>query len=99
MRETLFLNLLNKFQNLTANTIIDLRMKNREKVVGAIAFANAHMKIRYNWRHKSLLLRFDDKAFLRLHKKYEMKEQHKKLDNQRCELFLSNDASIDSHMS
>ena len=74
--------------NSATNNILNLRMKNRQKTVNVISFANAHMKIRYDARHKSLFFRSDEKVFLRLHKSYEVNEQHKKLENQRCDLFL-----------
>lgn len=86
VRETLFLNLSNVSS--VANNILNLKMKNRQKTIDAILFANVHMKFRYNARHKSLFFRLDQIFFLRLHKSYEMNEQHRKLDNQRCNLFL-----------
>ena len=46
------------------------------------------MKIKYDFRNKLLLLRSKDKAYLRLHKDYTIQEQHKKLDNQKCESLL-----------
>lgn len=46
------------------------------------------MKIRYDVRNKSLLLRFENKVYLRLYKTYSIHDQHKKLKNQKCELFI-----------
>ena len=46
------------------------------------------MKIRYDFQHKLLLLRFENKTYLKLHKKYEIVEQHKKLNNKKCKSFL-----------
>ena len=46
------------------------------------------MKIKYNFKHKLILLRSKDKAYLKLHKDYSIQEQHKKLNNQKCESFL-----------
>ena len=87
IRETLTLNL-STTNSSTTDSFSKLRMKNRQKAVDAISFVNAHMKIRYDSRHKSLFFRSSDKIFLRLHRDYEINEQHKKLDNQRCESFL-----------
>ena len=87
IRETLTLNL-STTNSSTTDSFSKVRMRNRQKTANAISFVNAHMKIRYDSRHKSLLLRSGDKIFLRLHRDYEINEQHKKLDNQRCEPFL-----------
>lgn len=82
MHETLYLNLSKKFENLTVDIITNVKMNNRQET------ANAHMKTRYDLNHKLLFFRLEDKVFLRLHKNYEIKEQHKKLNNKRCESFL-----------
>ena len=84
VREALFLNSSNMFDEDMSN----LRLRNRQKIADAISFANAHMKIRYDFRHKLLLFRAENKAYLRLHKNYAIQEQHKKLNNQRCGSFL-----------
>ena len=87
IRETLTLNL-STTNSSTTNNFSKLRMRNRQKTVDAISFVNAHIKIRYDSKHKSLFFRSSDKIFLKLHRDYEVNEQHKKLDNQRCESFL-----------
>ena len=76
------------FRTSFMKNISEFRLEHRQNATNAIFFANAHMKIRYDVRHKSLLLHFEDKVYLRLHKEYEIIEQHKKLSNQRCESFL-----------
>ena len=49
----------------------------------------AQMKIRYNSRHVSLLLKSENKAYLKFHKNYKILSQKNcKLFNQRCEPFL-----------
>ena len=72
----------------TSTDAVMNKLQHRQEVIDAISFVSAHMKIRYDSRHKSLLLRSNDKVFLKLQKNYEINEQHKKLDNQRCESFL-----------
>ena len=83
VREALFMKVSTSIEDISKN-----RLKNRQKTADAISFVNAHMKIRYDVKHKSLLLQSEDKVYLRLHKSYEIANQHKKLDNQRCESFL-----------
>ena len=47
------------------------------------------MKIRYDARYVSLLLKSEDKTFFRFHKKYKIfSQKNRKLSNQRCEFFL-----------
>ena len=76
------------FKTSFMKNISEFRLEHRQNATNAIFFANAHMKIKYDVRHKSLLLHFENKVYLRFHKKYEIIEQHKKLNNQRCESFL-----------
>ena len=83
IREILFMKASTSKKQISEN-----KLRNRQKIVDAISFVNAHMKIRYDVRHKSLLLQFEDKAYLRLHKNYQILNQHKKLDNQKCGSFL-----------
>ena len=83
IREILFIEASTSRKKISEN-----RLKNKQKTVDAISFVNAHMKIKYDVRHKSLLLQFENKVYLRLHKNYQILNQHKKLDNQKCESFL-----------
>ena len=83
VREALFMKISTSIEDISKN-----RLRNRQKTADAISFVNAHMKIRYDVKHKSLLLQSEDKVYLRLHKNYEIANQHKKLNNQRCESFL-----------
>ena len=76
------------FRTSFIKNISEFRLEHRQNATNAIFFANAHMKIKYDVRHKSLLLHFENKVYLRLHKEYEIVEQHKKLNNQKCESFL-----------
>ena len=69
-------------------SITDQRKEYQAKASDAIAFVNAKMKVYYDFRHKSLLLNSKDKAYFRLNKGYKFSNHHKKLFQQRCELFF-----------
>ena len=47
--------------------ILDFKFEHRQNASNAIFFVNAHIKIKYDFRHKSLLLRFENKTYLKLH--------------------------------
>ena len=64
------------------------RKKYQAEASDAIAFANVKMKIYYDFRHKSLLLKSEKKIYLRFNKDYKLFDHHKKLSQQRCEFFL-----------
>ena len=65
------------------------RLEYKIEVVEAISYVNAQIKIRYNTRHVSLLLKLKDKTFLRFHKEYKIfSQKNRKLSNQKCEHFL-----------
>lgn len=64
------------------------KFKYKQDAAGVIFFAAAHIKVRYDSRHKFLLFRSEEQTFLRLHKRYNIQNQHKKFENQRCELFV-----------
>lgn len=46
-----------------------IRLQFRQKVSNAVFFENVKTKLMYNKRHKQLLLKKGDKAYLKLHKK------------------------------
>jgi hypothetical protein len=74
---------------LTNEKLNETRLRFRQKTADAVSFVNAKFKIMYNKRHKSLMLKVEDKAFLKLHKEYALSEKFNvKLFNQRCESFL-----------
>ena len=67
----------------------DTRLQFRQEASNAIFFDNVKVKLMYDKRHKSLLLKKRDKAYLKFHKEYKLPEnQNRKLSNQRCEPFL-----------
>ena len=58
------------------------RLKYKIEIVEAISFANAQMKIRYNTKHVFLLFKSNEKAFLKLHKRYKtLNQKNRKLSN------------------
>ena len=78
---------------LTQKTIITNlnfeRYRHKKKTFDVISFAMTKTKIFYNFRHTSLLLKFDDKTFLRLHHEYTISSKSKtKLFNQKAKPFL-----------
>lgn len=65
------------------------RYRHQKKIVNVTSYAMTKIKILYDFRHTLLLLNSDDKAFLRLNKKYILFDKSNvKLSNQRCESFL-----------
>lgn len=63
----------------------DTRLEFAKEAADATAFANAKAKIYYDSRHKPLLLKPGDEAYIRLHKGYNLPGKvSKKLGNQRC---------------
>ena len=74
--------------DISSEALSEIRLLYRKKVSDAIFFANSSMKIFYDFRHVSLLLKSDDKAYLRLHKKYNLSNNYsKKLFVQKCDSF------------
>jgi hypothetical protein len=66
----------------------ETRLRNRQEAVDAVSFANVKVKILHDKRHKPLFLKSGEKAFLRLHKEYNLSEIiNKKLSQQRCDSF------------
>ena len=70
------------------NIFKDTRLEFIKKTKKATFFVNVKVKIYYDVRHKSLLLKFEDETYIRLHHDYKLFNQiNKKLKNQRCESF------------
>lgn len=64
------------------------RQKYQTKINNVIAFANAKIKIYYEFKHKSFLFKFENKSYFRLNKAYICSKHHQKLSQRRCEFFL-----------
>ena len=54
--------------------IIDDRNRYRRKVANAFIFATFDIKTRYDNRYKIIKMKFDDKFYIKLHKKYHLFE-------------------------
>ena len=68
--------------------IIDNRIKNRREIVNALVFATFDIKIHYDNHYKIIKMKFNNKAYIKLHKRYYLfKLKNAKLFNQRVELF------------
>ena len=50
--------------------IIDNRNKYRRKAVNAFAFAIFNIKTHYDNRYKAIKMKFDNKVYIKLHKRY-----------------------------
>ena len=63
---------LNVFDVIIQNqiNIIDNRNKYRRKVVNAFVFAIFNIKTRYDNRYKVVKMKFDDKVYIKLYKRY-----------------------------
>ena len=69
--------------------MIDIRNRNHQEATDAMTFAAAEMKIRYNGKHKSLIMEIQDKAYIKLHHEYHLPGlKNTKLFNQRTEPFI-----------
>ena len=67
----------------------DTRFQFRQKTLNVIFFDNVKVKLMYDKRHKSFLLKKRNKTYFKFHKKYKFSEnQNRKLSNQRCGSFL-----------
>ena len=75
-------------RNLSKEWTTNKRKKYQAEANDAIAFANVKMKIYYDFKHKSLLLKSKKKTYFRLNKDYKLFDHHKKLSQQKCEFFL-----------
>lgn len=54
---------------------VNLRERYRKKAENVTSFVNAKVKIYYDSRHTSLLLKSENKAFLRLNREYRLSER------------------------
>ena len=73
---------------MTKNLFIK-RLNYRVEIVDVTSFANVKTKIYYDFRHISLMLKFDDRVYLRLNHDYHLFDKfNRKLLSQRCDLFL-----------
>ena len=75
-------------ENLRDESFADKRKKYQAKTSDAIAFVNVKMKMYYDFRHTSLLLKSEKKVYLKFNKSYKLSKHHKKLFQQKCESFL-----------
>ena len=67
----------------------ETRLQFKQEISNAVSFDNAKTKLMYDKRHKSFLLKKENKAYLRLHKKYKLSDEiNKKIFNQKCDFFL-----------
>ena len=65
------------------------RLKYRREATDVIVFVNVKIKIHYDARHISLLLKTDDYVYFRLHQDYQLSNRlNKKTSQQRCDFFL-----------
>lgn len=71
------------------NTLNETRLRFRQKATDVVSFVNIKAKIYFDKRHLFLLMKSEDKTFLRLHKDYTLSSKHNaKLSNQRCDSFV-----------
>ena len=79
-------------QHETKQFITDLfekRLKYRVEIANVTVFVNAKIKIYYDAKHQSLMLKFGNRAYLRLNQKYHLfGKLNKKISSQRCGPFL-----------
>jgi CYTH domain-containing protein len=70
------------------NLIKKTRIRNRQKTANAVFYVNIKVKIIHDKKHKSLFLNSENRAFLRLHKEYNLLDIiNKKLFQQKCDFF------------
>lgn len=68
--------------------VIDNRNRNRQKAIDALTFAIITIKIRYNERYKLLIMKSEDRVYVKLHHEYKLSElKNIKLLNQRARPF------------
>lgn len=69
--------------------VLNTCFKLRQKTFNAVFFANVKTKLIHNRRHKLLLLKKENKVYLKLCKNYKLPRiNNKKLLNQHCNSFL-----------
>ena len=84
IRKTLTTLFVDQIMNLSTQ-----RLKCRQKIIDAIVFVNVKIKIYYNVRHTSLLLKIENYVYLRLHHEYRLFNKfERKIFQQRCDSFL-----------
>ena len=77
-----------KINIVNAQDLSTQRLKYQQKTIDAIAFATTKVKIYYDVKHTSILLKKDEYVYLRLNKEYKLsKRLNSKLSQQRCEFF------------
>ena len=70
-------------------TLNKTRFKIRQKVVDSITFVNVKIKIIYDKKHRSLMLKSKNKIFFTLNKEYKLFDKlNKKLSQQKNESFV-----------
>ena len=68
--------------------IIDNRNRYRREVVNAFVFTTFNIKTHYDNRYKAIKMKFDNKVYIKLHKKYHLFElKNAKFFNQKIESF------------
>ena len=81
--------LFNVFDKFIIKNLIQHYLKYRVEIVEIIVFINVKVKIYYDARHISLMMRFKiNKTYLKLNQKYQLsKKSNRKMSFQRCESF------------
>ena len=70
------------------NIFKNTKLKFAKEIEKITSFVNVKVKIYYDVRHKSFLLKSENEAYIYLHHGYKLFDQiNKKLKNQRCNLF------------
>ena len=65
------------------------RLEYQAKTTDATIFVNVKVKIYYDSKHTSLMLRLENKTYLRLNHNYQLLEKlNRKMSSQRCDLFV-----------
>ena len=68
--------------------IINDKNQNCQKVINSLIFVIVKMKIKYNKKHKSLIMKFDNKTYVKLYHEYKFsKLKNIKLFNQKTKSF------------
>ena len=68
--------------------IIDDKNRNRQKVIDFFTFVIAEMKIKYDKKHKFLIIKFNNKIYIKLYHEYKfLKLKNAKLFNQKMRSF------------
>ena len=79
---------LSKQQNVFADFFAQW-LKYRRKTIDVFAFVNVKVRIHYDARYISLLLKVDDYVYFRLHQSYQLSNRfNRKISQQRCDFFF-----------